>query len=150
MLKVMSGLRQSTEAVKSITEIKLSPEEIRKRCLESGIVGMGGATFPSHVKLTVPEGKKCDVLIINGVECEPFLTSDHRLMLEKGEEILIGISILMKALKVEKAMIGIENNKPDAIDHLTKLASGFKGITVHALKVKYPQGAEKQLIKALD
>lgn len=129
--------------------IKLSPEEIIKRCFESGIVGLGGATFPSHVKLTVPTGKKCEVLIINGVECEPYLTSDHRLMLEKGEEILTGVSILMKALKVEKAMIGIENNKPDAIAHLTKLASSFKGITVHPLKVKYPQGAEKQLIKAL-
>ena len=132
-----------------VTEIILSPEEIRQRCLESGIVGMGGATFPSHVKLTVPAGKKCDVLLINGVECEPFLTSDHRLMLERGEEIMIGISILMKALQVESAKIGIENNKPDAIAHLTKLTSGFKGISVHALKVKYPQGAEKQLIKAL-
>lgn len=132
-----------------VTEIKLSPEEIIKKCLESGIVGLGGATFPSHVKLTIPTGKKCDLLIINGVECEPYLTSDHRLMLERGEEILTGVTILMKALKVERAKIGIENNKPDAIDHLTKLATGFKGITVHALKVKYPQGAEKQLIKAL-
>jgi electron transport complex protein RnfC len=132
-----------------VQEIKLSPEEITKRCLESGIVGLGGATFPSHVKLTVPEGKKCQVLIINGVECEPYLTSDHRLMMEKGEEVLIGVEILMKALRVDKAMIGIENNKTDAIVHLTNLASGFKGITVHALKVKYPQGAEKQLIKAL-
>ena len=89
------------------------------------------------------------VLIINGVECEPYLTSDHRLMLEKGEEVLIGTTILMKALNVSKAMIGIENNKKDAVEHLTKLATGFKGITVHPLKVKYPQGAEKQLIKAL-
>jgi electron transport complex protein RnfC len=129
--------------------IKLTPAEISKRCLDSGIVGMGGATFPSHVKLAVPEGKKCEVLIINGVECEPCLTSDHELMLEKGEEILIGVSILMKALSVDKAMIGIENNKTDAIRHLSDLASGFKGITVHALQVKYPQGAEKQLIKAL-
>lgn len=132
-----------------IREIKLSPDEIIKRCFESGIVGLGGATFPSHVKLTVPSGKKCDVLIINGVECEPYLTSDHRLMLEKGEEILTGVTILMKALKVEKAMIGIENNKPDAIAHLTNLASSFKGIAICPLKVKYPQGAEKQLIKAL-
>ncbi|HBC78212.1 MAG TPA: electron transport complex subunit RsxC, partial [Bacteroidales bacterium] len=112
-------------------------------------VGLGGATFPSHVKLTVPSGKKCEVLIINGVECEPFLTSDHRLMLEKGEEMIIGVSILMKALNVEKALIGIENNKPDAISHIRKIASACKGISVHALKVKYPQGAEKQLIKAL-
>jgi electron transport complex protein RnfC len=132
-----------------VTEIKLSPEEIVKKCLESGIVGLGGATFPSHVKLTIPSGKRCDLLIINGVECEPYLTSDHRLMLEKGEEILIGVTILMKALRVDKAMIGIESNKPDAIDHLTKLVKAFQGITVYALKVKYPQGAEKQLIKAL-
>ena len=131
-------------------EISLSREEIVKRCLESGIVGLGGATFPSHVKLTVPSGKKCEVLIINGVECEPYLTSDHRLMLEKGEEILVGVSILMKALNVSGAMIGIENNKPDAIARMTELAAAsFKGITVHPLKVKYPQGAEKQLIKAL-
>ena len=132
-----------------IRDIKLSPEEIVKKCFESGIVGLGGATFPSHVKLTVPSGKKCEVLIINGVECEPYLTSDHRLMLEKGEEILTGATILMKALNVERAMIGIENNKPDAIAHITKLATSFKGISVYPLKVKYPQGAEKQLIKAL-
>jgi electron transport complex protein RnfC len=142
----IESIDRSPEIVK---EIKLSPEEIIKKCLESGIVGLGGATFPSHVKLSVPEGKKCDVLIINGVECEPYLTSDHRLMLEKGDEVLTGISILMKALKVTKALIGIENNKPDAIKHLSELSSKFQGITVHALKVKYPQGAEKQLIKAL-
>ncbi|HEX2969344.1 MAG TPA: electron transport complex subunit RsxC [Bacteroidales bacterium] len=142
----VESIDRSKEIVK---EIKLAPEEIIKKCLESGIVGLGGATFPSHVKLSVPEGKTCDVLIINGVECEPFLTSDHRLMLEKGEEILVGITILMKALKVSGAIIGIENNKPDAIDNLTKLASQFKGISVSLLKVKYPQGAEKQLIKSL-
>jgi len=130
-------------------EVILSPEEIVKKCLESGIVGLGGATFPSHVKLTVPAGKRCDTLIINGAECEPYLTSDHRLMLEKGKEILIGTTILMKALKVSKAIIGIENNKTHAIDHLTRLSSEFQGITVYPLKVKYPQGAEKQLIKAL-
>jgi electron transport complex protein RnfC len=132
-----------------ITEIKLSSEEIIKRCLESGIVGLGGATFPSHVKLTIPAGKRCDILIVNGVECEPYLTSDHRLMIERGEEILIGVSILMKALNVNSAIIGIENNKEDAVEHLTKLSSDFEGITVSPLKVKYPQGAEKQLIKAL-
>lgn len=137
---------RSTDVVR---EISLSAEEIVKRCLDCGIVGLGGATFPSHVKLTIPSGKKCDLLIINGVECEPFLTSDHRLMLEKGEQVLTGISILMKALKVEKAMVGIEANKPDAIESLTSLSGSFKGITVHSLKVKYPQGGEKQLIKAL-
>ena len=130
-------------------EINHTPEEITEKCREAGIVGLGGATFPSHVKLTVPRGKKCNILIINGVECEPYLTSDHRLMLEKGEEILVGITILMKALGVERAMIGIENNKKDAVEHLSRLSGSYKGITVHALAVKYPQGAEKQLIKAL-
>ena len=132
-----------------ITEIIYSSEEIIDKCLEAGIVGLGGATFPSHVKLSVPAGKRCDVLIINGAECEPYLTSDHRLMLEKGREILVGTTILMKALRVTKAMIGIENNKKDAIAHLTGLSGKFPGISIHGLRVKYPQGAEKQLIKAL-
>lgn len=132
-----------------IREITLTKEEIIKKIHEMGIVGLGGATFPSHVKLMLPEGKKAEYLIINGVECEPYLTADHRVMLEKGEEALIGVSILMKGLGVGKAIIGIENNKPDAIRHLTELAGRFEGIRVQALKVKYPQGGEKQLIKAL-
>jgi len=130
-------------------DIKLNSKEIIDKINEMGIVGLGGATFPSFVKLMVPEGKKVDYLIINGVECEPYLTSDHRLMLEKGEEMLIGVTILMRGLNVDKAMIGIENNKPDAIEHLERLAAKFKGISIHPLKVKYPQGGEKQLIKAL-
>lgn len=129
-------------------EINLSRLEIIDRIKTMGIVGLGGATFPSHVKLMVPEGKKAMVLIINGVECEPYLTSDHCLMLERGEEMMIGVSILMKALEVNKAIIGIENNKPDAINHLKSLCSKFNGIEICPLKVKYPQGAEKQLIKA--
>jgi electron transport complex protein RnfC len=130
-------------------ECLLNTEEITKKVNEKGIVGMGGATFPSHVKLMVPPGKKAEYLLINGVECEPYLTSDHRLMLERGEEMLVGITIQMKALKVPKAIIGIENNKPDAIQHLRSLLPAFKGISVEPLKVKYPQGGEKQLIKAL-
>lgn len=126
-----------------------SSEEIIQIIKDKGIVGLGGATFPTHVKYMLPPGKKADYLIINGVECEPALTADHRLMLEKGLEILIGTEILMKALKVQKAYIGIENNKPDAIAHLQKLSKDFPGIEICALKVKYPQGAEKQLIKAI-
>lgn len=126
----------------------LSPAEILNRINQAGIVGLGGATFPSHVKLSIPAGKKVEILLINGVECEPYLTSDHRLMLEKGAEVLTGIQILMKVLQVNKAIIGIENNKPDAISHLKKLCSEYPGIDVVALKVKYPQGGEKQLIKA--
>jgi electron transport complex protein RnfC len=99
--------------------------------------------------MMVPDGKKVDFLIINGVECEPYLTADHRLMLEKGRETLVGVTILMKALNVSKALIGIENNKPDAIAHLQTIAAEFQGIEIHPLQVKYPQGGEKQLIKAL-
>ncbi|MCK5766456.1 MAG: electron transport complex subunit RsxC [Bacteroidales bacterium] len=131
-----------------VKEIKLSQKEIVEKIHQLGIVGLGGATFPSHVKLMVPEGKIADVLIINGVECEPYLTADHRLMIEKGDEVLVGTSILMKGLGVERAIIGIENNKPDAIKNMTELAGKYKGIDVCPLKVKYPQGGEKQLIKA--
>lgn len=127
----------------------LTKEEIIKKVQDAGIVGLGGATFPAHVKLSPPPGKKAEVLIINAVECEPYLTCDHQLMMEHGEEILIGVSILMKALEVEKAIIGIENNKPDAISHLKQLATTFKGITIEPLKVQYPQGGEKQLIDAV-
>ncbi len=130
-------------------EIKLSAEEITKKVMENGIVGLGGATFPTHVKLSVPAGKNVSYLIINAVECEPYLTADHQLMLEKGDEIFLGTQLLMKALGVTEAIIGIENNKPDAISHLENLAKKYSGIKIQGLKVKYPQGGEKQLIKAL-
>jgi electron transport complex protein RnfC len=132
-----------------VTEINLTPEEIIAKVKDAGIVGMGGATFPTHVKLMPPPGKKAEYLLINGVECEPYLTADHQLMLEKGPEIVMGTKILMKALKVTRAFIGIENNKPDAIRHLTELVANEEGITVQPLQVKYPQGGEKQLIKAI-
>lgn len=130
-------------------DITLSRDEIIAKIHDMGIVGMGGATFPSHVKLMIPEGKKAEYLIINGVECEPYLTADHRLMLERGEEVMIGVRILMKGLGVDKAIIGIENNKPDAIRRMTELAAKYPEIKVQGLKVKYPQGGEKQLINAL-
>lgn len=130
------------------TDIELDGKAIIERIKSAGIVGMGGATFPTYVKLMPPPGKKAEYLIINGVECEPYLTSDHRLMLEKGSEIIVGTRILMKALHVQKAIIGIENNKPDAIRHMQELVKSFDGITVQPLKVQYPQGGEKQLIKA--
>ena len=132
-----------------IKEIKLSPDEIIQRLKDTGIVGMGGAAFPTHVKYMFPEGKSADTLVINGVECEPYLTSDHRLMMEKPDEILVGITIMMKAGKVKKALIGIESNKPNAIELLAGKAKDYEGIEVVPLKVQYPQGAEKQLIKAL-
>ena len=131
------------------SEISLTPKEILTHINDAGIVGLGGATFPSHVKLAIKEGVKIDHLIINGIECEPYLTADHRLMLEKYEEIIVGIEILLFALNIDKAIIGIENNKKDAIKVLNKAAQNHPKIQVAALKVKYPQGSEKQLISAL-
>ena len=140
------GIDLSTDLVK---ECNLSSAEIIARIKEAGIVGMGGATFPTHVKLSIPDGKKAEILIINGVECEPYLTSDYRTMLERGEQLLVGTSILMKAVSVDRAVIGVENNKPDAIAHLSRLAKEYKGIEVKPLKTMYPQGGEKQLIAAV-
>ena len=125
------------------------PEEIVAKIKNAGIVGMGGACFPTHVKLTPPPGCKAECVIINAVECEPYLTADHRLMLEKADEILVGVQILMKGAKVNKAYIGIENNKPDAIKLMTEKAAAYQGIEIVPLKVKYPQGGEKQLIDAV-
>ena len=130
-------------------EITLSQKEILQHITDYGIVGLGGATFPSHVKLDIKNDKHVDCLIINGVECEPYLTADHRLMLEKSEEIIVGIQILMHALHIEKAVIGIENNKKDAIAVLKKATESDPRIKVSALRVKYPQGSEKQLIQAI-
>ena len=138
-----------TETLKR--ECTLTPGEIIAKVRDAGVVGMGGATFPTHVKLTVPEGQKAEVLIINGVECEPYLTSDYRTMLERGEELLTGVEILMRALSVNRAVIGVENNKPDAVAHLCDLAArgNYVGIEVMPLKTRYPQGGEKQLIAAV-
>ncbi len=142
----MENIDKSQELKKDIT---LNSQQIIDKVLDCGIVGLGGATFPSHVKLSIPKGQKADVLIINGVECEPYLTADHRLMLEKGEEMMVGIEILKKALNVKRAIIGIENNKKDAISHIEKLCKNYDGSEVVSLQVKYPQGGEKQLIKAV-
>ncbi len=142
----LEEIDRSEELVK---DFDLDGRKIVQKIQDAGIVGLGGATFPTHVKLVPPKGMKAEVLLINGVECEPYLTSDHRLMLEKADEILVGTQILMKAMNVEKAVIGIENNKPDAIKLLSEKIKNYKGITVIALKVQYPQGGEKQLIKAV-
>ena len=131
-----------------VRECQLEGKAIVDKIAEAGIVGLGGACFPTHVKLLPPPGKKAEVLIVNGVECEPYLTCDHQLMLEHGEEIIVGIQILMRALNIQKAIIGIEKNKPDAIKHMQDLASKVLGVEVKPLKLKYPQGGEKQLIDA--
>ncbi|MEG2066618.1 MAG: electron transport complex subunit RsxC [Tannerellaceae bacterium] len=132
-----------------VSTCSLSSKEIVDKIAAAGIVGLGGATFPTQVKLTPPPGSKAEILIINAVECEPYLTSDHSLMMERGEQVLVGVSLLMKAIQVNRAVIGIENNKPDAIALMQKLAAGKQGIEVMPLKVQYPQGGEKQLIDAV-
>lgn len=127
---------------------KLTADEVKECIMKAGIAGMGGAAFPSHVKLSPPDSKPIDTVILNGVECEPFLTSDHRLMLEEPDSILEGLKLIMKILNVKKAIIGIEKNKPDAINLMENKTKSRKNISVLPLKVKYPQGAEKQLIQA--
>ncbi len=137
------------ESVKSKGSLEsLSADDIKTIIKEAGIVGMGGATFPTHVKLAPPPDKNVDTVILNGAECEPYLTSDHRLMLESPEDVVLGLQALMKALNVKKGFIGIEDNKLDALEIMQKAAAGKEGIKVVALHAKYPQGAEKQLIYA--
>ena len=126
-----------------------TPEEILQGIQDAGIVGLGGAAFPTHVKLKIPEGKHCDELILNGIECEPFLTTDHRVMLEQGKDIFSGIKYLMKATGAKRTIIGIEANKQDAADHLKSMIPPGEPITVQVVPVKYPQGSEKMLITSI-
>jgi H+/Na+-translocating ferredoxin:NAD+ oxidoreductase subunit C len=127
-----------------------SPDEIRTRIKEAGVAGMGGATFPTHVKLSPPDKKPIDTVIINGAECEPYLTSDHRLMLERPEDIVHGALLVQKTVSAKRLFIAVEDNKPDAYETLKKAAASIdSSVIVEMLPVKYPQGAEKQLIKAL-
>ncbi|GAB6088074.1 electron transport complex subunit RsxC [Alkaliphilus crotonatoxidans] len=143
------GEEEVHPSVKPKGEIeKLQPKEIIEIIKEAGIVGMGGATFPTHVKLSPPPDKKIDTIILNGAECEPYLTADHRLMLETPELVIDGLRAMMKAVGVDKGFIGIESNKPDAIEVMKKAAEKFSNIEVVTLQTKYPQGAEKQLIVA--
>ncbi len=142
------GQDQWDESIKPAGDLdSLSPEKIREITKNAGIVGLGGATFPAHVKLTPPPEKPIDVVVINGAECEPFLTADHRVMLEKPAEIIFGLKAMLKALGAEKAVIGIEDNKADAIEAIEKAVAEEENISVAKLHTKYPQGAEKMLIK---
>jgi electron transport complex protein RnfC len=128
----------------------IPPQELINKIAAMGIVGLGGATFPTHIKYTLKEGTRLEYFIVNGVECEPFLTADHRLMLEKTEEILEGIQIIKKILSPEHIIIGIEENKPDAISVMERAIMDLKlDMEVVPLKTKYPQGDEKQLLKSI-
>lgn len=127
----------------------LSSKEILDLIREAGIVGLGGATFPTQVKLSPPPDKKIDAVIVNGSECEPYLTADYRVMLEKSEDVVFGLKAILKALDVEKGYIAIEDNKPEAIEAIKRAVANEDKIQVYSLGTKYPQGAEKQLIHAI-
>jgi electron transport complex protein RnfC len=129
--------------------LDLDQDALKQKIRDAGIVGMGGAAFPTSVKLSPPKEKTIDTVIINGAECEPYLNADYRLMMERPSDIVEGLKVLMKVLGVSKGAIGIENNKPDAVKVMKDAASGEANIKVEACEVKYPQGAEKMLIKAL-
>ncbi|ADL07467.1 electron transport complex subunit RsxC [Thermosediminibacter oceani] len=143
----MDEVYEGVKPPKSLDE--MTPDEIKNLIREAGIVGMGGAGFPTQVKLSPPAGKTIDTIIVNGAECEPYLTADHRLMVERPDDVVLGLRAIMKATGVEKAYIGIEDNKPDAIKAMNDAVKGFKGIEVVPLATKYPQGGEKQLIYAI-
>lgn len=126
----------------------ISPDEIRDRVKQAGVVGQGGAAFPTYVKLTPPEGKNIDCVIVNGAECEPYLTRDYRFMIEQTDRIVGGLKLVLKALGVKRGIIGVEDNKPKAIEMLEKAVANQPNLEIIALRTKYPQGAEKLLIKA--
>lgn len=132
-----------------VRDIKLSKEEILDKIKLSGIVGLGGATFPTHVKLSPPPGKKAEFLILNGAECEPYVTADDRIMREQSEQIFIGGKIMLKALGIESGFVGIEENKKAAIAQMKETGKKYPELEVIILKKKYPQGGEKQLIEAI-
>jgi len=127
----------------------LSKEELIRAVQDTGVVGLGGAAFPTHVKLAVPEGKSVDTVIVNGCECEPYLTTDHRVMLEQPDDIFKGLQIVMRAMEAERGVVGVETNKMDAVEVLRSRIPDGQPVTVEAVLTKYPQGAEKMLIKAL-
>ncbi|MBM7556170.1 electron transport complex subunit RsxC [Halanaerobacter jeridensis] len=139
--------KTNLEAHDSLADVTSS--DIRDIIQEAGIVGLGGATFPSHVKVSIPEDKNVDTVILNGAECEPYLTIDHRMMVEMAEKVLFGLEAIMKAADAQKGYIGIEVNKPDAIEKMREITSDQSNIEVVPLKVKYPQGGEKQLIESV-
>ena len=140
---------RSTKLEKLEDHPELTPEEIVERIKKAGVVGMGGACFPTFIKLCPPPGAKAECVIINGVECEPYITSDYRLMMAKADELIEGVKILMKGAKVERGYIGIEDNKPAAIKLLAEKLAGNDKIEVVPLAKKYPQGGEKQLVDAV-
>jgi len=140
---------QQINALQNADPLTMTTDEFVASIQQSGLVGLGGAAFPTHVKYKLPEGKNCEHLAINGCECEPYLTCDHRTMVERPEAVVRGITIAAKILGAKKTSVGIEKNKPDAISAMQEATKDFDNIQIFPLKVKYPQGAEKMLIKAI-
>lgn len=128
---------------------RMTSEEVINAVQATGVVGLGGAAFPTHVKLKIPKGKHIDTVVVNGCECEPYLTTDHRIMVEYPEAVLHGTRVVMRALGVKQAVVGVEDNKPDALEALRKSNGSAAGIKIQAVAAKYPQGAEKMLVKVL-
>jgi electron transport complex protein RnfC len=140
---------QDVEVSSSVNVDELTPEQIVQAIRDMGMVGLGGAAFPTHVKLSPPKGKSIQAIILNGAECEPYLTSDHRVMLEQSANIVLGAKLLLRAAKATDLVIAIEDNKPDAIAVMRKACENEANIRVEVFKTKYPQGAEKMLTKAM-
>lgn len=144
------GKNELHESVKPNKDLEsLSQKEVLEIIKEAGITGMGGAGFPTHVKLSPPPEKKIDTIILNGAECEPYLTADHRLMVEEPEKVVLGLKVIMKAVGVDKGFIAVENNKPDAIKALKGVVKKEANIELVSLKAKFPQGDEKRIINAV-
>jgi len=149
ILKPHRGSPQTVETGRPLDPAKLAPRDIVQAIQDMGMVGLGGAAFPTHVKLTPPKDCRVDTLIINGCECEPYLTSDHRVMVERPEKVVFGTELVARSLGVSRSIIAVEDNKPDAFEALLHAARGRAGVEVAAVRTKYPQGAEKMLTKAL-
>lgn len=149
-IEILSDGKDEWVALSPLGTVDNAPaDKIVQQVKDAGICGMGGACFPSHIKMMIPEGKSVDTIILNGAECETFLTADHRLMLEEPQRIVDGLRLIMRAMKVSTGVIAIEDNKKDAIKVMQEAISGLDGIRVAVLKTKYPQGGEKQLIDAV-
>lgn len=147
---IQNDMRDEWVELTPVGEVEtVEPEKIIPAVLEAGICGMGGASFPTHVKMNVPPDKHAEIVILNGAECEPYLTADHRNMLENAPRIVDGLRLILRATGVRRGVIAIEDNKPDAIAAMQKAAAGHEGIEVMALPTKYPQGGEKQLIEVV-
>lgn len=147
---IKNDLKDTWVEMEGLGDVETAPaDKIIPAVFKAGICGLGGACFPTHVKMTVPEGKSIDTVILNGAECECFLTSDHRLMLETPRRVVDGLRAVMRAMGVQRGIVGIEENKPDAIASIREAAQGRAGVEVAVLKTKYPQGGEKQIIEAL-